>query len=204
MLVVSLGAVAVVALDGLTRQASFDEAVWRFQDALRQARAEAAQTGRRVRIVFRPVGDIDELAWAPAVQWEPLPLAEPGVFVDYVHTGWDDLLTGDLLVLTSRLTGDSAYQTLLSQQLEATEESDYQPVTFYADGSSDSAVFCLAPTDPEDARRVVVVLDGQNNTIRAYRVGDDEAEQYVQAALDGESVAQLHRELYPPGEDDQP
>ncbi len=204
MLVVALGAVALVATDGLTRQAGFDQAVWRFQDALRQARAEAAQTGRRVRIVFRPVGDIDDLAWAPAVQWEPLPLAEPGVFVDYVHTGWEDLLAGDLLVLTSRLTGDSAYQTLLSQQMDGTEQTDYEALTFYPDGSSDSAVFVLAPAEPEDVRRVVVVLDGQNNTIRAYRVVDDETEQYVQTALDGESVAQLHEELYPPEEGDRP
>lgn len=205
VLLITLSAVTMFGLSQWRSSESFTEAVWRFEDTLRLTRAEAAFTGRRVRIVFEPIGDIDQLAYAPRIQWEPDPLAEPGVFADYTATGWSDVVPGEeLLILRSRLTGDSAYRTLLSEQLAGAEMADFEPVTFYPDGTSDSALFELADPDPETTVRIIVLLDGRNNTITRYDTFEGESEQYVEAALAGDSVQALHDELYPPEEIDLP
>ena len=65
------------------------------------ARAEACSRGRRFRLAFNP----DTLA--PMIQWEPKPLAEPGVFVAHYGAWANDLPTDLLTFVSCRRTGES-------------------------------------------------------------------------------------------------
>jgi len=154
-----LATVGVLSVPGLRRAGDLREGVSRFETVLRMARADAANLGRRVRLSFSPEG-------ATRVLWEPQPLRQPGQFVPYVSCTWLGMLPEDLVrVRGCVLTDESASGAEAGIGLGEVEEPS--GVTFYPDGSSDSAVIDLAPPAGPQAGLGVLELDGLNQTIRA-------------------------------------
>lgn len=84
-LLLMFAGVAAISLKTMTQGATLSEGAIRFESVLRFARAEAANTGRRVRLNF-----LQETNGASVCQtnplnqiqltWEPDPVAEPEVF----------------------------------------------------------------------------------------------------------------------------
>lgn len=130
MLALLIGVLAVGALQSMGSE-DLDEAVWQYETMLRMARADAANRGRRFRIVFRAEdanavmgSNTDEQAIEPVtaaggpggvssgvggameiptprVMWEPQPLAEPGTYLPYTERGWPRSIRADLAVMVS-------------------------------------------------------------------------------------------------------
>ena len=57
------------------------------------------------------------------------------------------------------------------------DEDALQSITFYPDGSSDSALLELAPIDPDDTIRSTVRLDGVNGTAETLELTETELEE---------------------------
>lgn len=122
------------------------------------------------------------------VLWEPDPLTEPGKFVPLPEAAafaehLNELVrfeatppdpfsgaTNDLSATVTTVADDAAVSsaTALPVSDSATGGTNGVPaaIVFYADGSSDSADFQLASVEPEDRRRVRLILAGLTGTVR--------------------------------------
>ena len=146
--------VAVLAVGGWRQEAAFEEGVDRFESAVRLARAEAANLGLRVRLAFGEDG-------AVSILFEPQPLEAPGEFVDYAGCTWRDVVDDGLYrVSRCERTGSSAWQPVSQGPIhpDATVAVPLEPLTFYPDGTCDSAVVELRPAGDDDPRRALVEL----------------------------------------------
>ncbi|MCD6303775.1 MAG: GspH/FimT family pseudopilin [Planctomycetes bacterium] len=159
VLIVSLG---ILNLQGLYEGERFVQAARRVESILRMARAEAATTGRRVRL------DFDPATGRARVEWEPKPLEEPGNFVPK-SAAWALDLPNDLVRFRQcRRVGESAVQVLTYRQDEELLSEDGEPleaVTFYPDGSCDSAVIELAGRSEYEQRIARIELSGTSGRI---------------------------------------
>ncbi len=191
LLVVALltlfGGAAVMSLAPLWRNAPLEEGVGRFEGLLRFARAEAAQHGRRVRLTVNtiPVSTrtgIHETR-SVQVQWEPEPLRQPGVFVENeASTSFAGSLQELVRVESVRCIdpagtapdedpSDDTAVIAATEPVPASPEATappateiWPPITFYPDGSSDSAEILLALADASDSRRMLVRWNGLSGT----------------------------------------
>ncbi len=177
-LLVMLAGVVVINVGTWRHAARLEEGAERFQTVLRMAGAEAAATGRRIRLSFDEESD-DEETGRCSVLWEPKPLAEPSEFTAYSRCSWVTRVPNGLVrVVRSELTGSSAYRTLREQMgREETEDNALQPVTFYPDGSSDSAIFELVDARGSESRLAVIQLDGVNGVTSGRIVSVEEYEE---------------------------
>jgi hypothetical protein len=172
-LLVAFAAAGAIALGPWRRSADFDEGVWRYDSMLRMARAEAARCGRRLRIEVRPDDG------AMVVLWEPGPLEAPGQFVQMTDTAWAETIAQPLVrVAKCQLTGSSAYRTLIAVAA-GDADGEIAPLTFYPDGSSDSATIELAGIDEEELRRAIVQLDGLSGIITTTVLTPSEHQEYL-------------------------
>lgn len=159
LLILSLliGAVAV-GVSGALESRYLEEGAERLETALRMARAEAANRGRRLRLDVSEDGSC-------AMSWEPGPLEEPGVFVRYTGSGWASGLPNDLVrVVDCRVAGEEAYRppdvaVAMSNERRG-RQAVIEPVHFHPDGSCESASIELRSTDPHDLRRAIIDVDG--------------------------------------------
>ena len=169
-LVLVLASLAVIRLTGLTDSRRLEEGCLQFEAALRMARADSANLGKRLRLVCRADG-------RPTVLWEPDGLGRPGEFVEYSACTWTDRLGADLVrVNLCALVGPSAYRTLATGQIGAgaSREAPLEEITFYPDGSSDSAVIELSSLSVADRRRAVVDLDGISGAVASRILAPEE------------------------------
>lgn len=161
----TLAGVTVLNLSGFGSARELDDSADRLATALRLARAEAANQGRRIRI--KPDSESGELH----VLWEPEPLTRPGEYRNYPNTWRSYLPGGSVRVVGSRLTGESRYRSQWSLRAWQDGSDDrLEPVTFYPDGTSDSASLELE----RDGRYVVVDINGLTGTVSIYRSTPDE------------------------------
>ncbi len=193
LLLLLYGAVAF-SFDSLQRGAGLQEAALQMEGLLHYARAQAAQTGRRVQLSFEEKIDDDFYVALGGLRvvWEPDPLEQPGVFVplpaasDYVKG-----ITKAVMVESVRLL-DVNGKELASESASADDGSfafddpfsmSTPPINFYPDGSSDSAKITITSWDYDDPRRMEVKLVGVTGSIRR-RMVDEEADEMGMEALD--------------------
>lgn len=156
-----LGA-GVIAVSSLRAGRHLEEGAWRFETMLRMARTDAARLGRRVRVGFEGEGG----RWQ--ILWEPEPLERPGTFADYASCTWRDYLPERMVrVVRSELVGPSAYRTLSLGGMRSGSGGDsaLEAVTFYPDGSCDSAEIELVDPDGKDERTAIITVDGLTGTM---------------------------------------
>ena len=139
---------------------------------LRAARAEAATTGRRLRLSF------DEQTHQPTVSIEPEPLKEPGTFRPY-QAWWvrSARLPEGLSVVSCELLGASALtdeQILQGGQPAEQDQPHLAEVTFYPDGGSDSARILLAEDTEDQPWAAEITLNGVDGTIQVREVDTEE------------------------------
>jgi hypothetical protein len=174
-LIVTLLALVAISSSGWYDSSVLPEGASRFESILCLARAEASSAGRRMRLVFNAE------TFDASVVWEPDPLQEPGKFVPYGGEWAHDLPNELVRVRRCQRTGSSAHQTLTYAEGDEMESADgevIQPVTFYPDGSCDSAVIELVGRNGIDQRIGLIELDGLCGTIRLRVMGATELEEH--------------------------
>lgn len=157
-LLAALLAVAVANLTGMARSQKLEEGARRMESLLTMARIEAAARGRRLRLEF------DELQ-AAKFTIEVDPLGQPGVFEAFGGEWIMGMPTDLIRVAGCRAAGVSAWRNLNDEPSRDGQEQAFA-ITFYADGTCDSAILDLASLDPRDARRISLELDGLSGAVQ--------------------------------------
>lgn len=178
LLLMMAGAV-IFNFSTLQKNATLDEGASQVEALFRYARAQAASSGRLVRIAFEEdVGDGLEVPLGDLrMEWEADPLNAPGLFselpdaaglirsitelvrIEFVKAVEPDLETSESTMATGA-GSDSGSET--NQSVWIT----FPPVTFFPDGSSDSSELTIASRDEEDGRRVILKLAGLTGIVR--------------------------------------
>lgn len=165
---------AIVSLGPSSRGCDLDQGAVRLESILRFARAEAANTGRRVRVAFSPESQATAQPHQVRLTWEPEPLDEPEVFHDLSSAKWEvDGFGENVNVEQVRLLDANDVQPSDAAADPGATEEDFgtaptpesHPITFNPDGSSDSAEIVLAARSSDDARRVTVRVMGLTGVI---------------------------------------
>jgi prepilin-type N-terminal cleavage/methylation domain-containing protein len=172
VVLISLLAGAIIfSITSPGKNTELDGGTERFETLLRFARAHAASTGRKVKIVFEENGsETTENSSRIVLLWEPDPLGRPGVFEPVPGQSWADLTPdGSIAVESARLVNGSAPGS--DPGFSFSDESELAasappPITFFPDGSSDSVEVVISSRHPDDARKFSVRLAGLTGSIR--------------------------------------
>lgn len=198
VLILCLAAASVFSYTALRRSANLDEGANRLQSLIRFAQAEAATTGRKVRLQFetgaRPVSDDASESVELRnikVTWESDFINAPGVFEVYTNKAWSEDMVNELVGVEKvqpispvqpsssvtpfpgitpdgGLTSTNGSDELLVEQQSSMDA--FPAITFYPDGSCDSAEIVLASKNEEDDRRLAVRLSGILGSITSHPV----------------------------------
>ena len=157
-ILVLLGSVGVLAVASWVGEDDLEEGAEQFAAALMAARAEAAMSGRRIRIAFEEAqGDEEGVNWR--MEWEADPLGEPGVFVPVQRPWAQRMPYGRVAVVSSTLTGSSGHaRAVIESTLGGGDAQPLHPVVFYSNGRNDSARIVLASRASGDQRLAVIEL----------------------------------------------
>jgi len=159
---VLLAGVLVVNFPALQGGQALEETSLRIETALRMARADAANKGRRLRLEF------DQEADRATVLWEPEPLTSPGEFVEYTAGTWQKFLEIDgVEIERCEFVGPSVYRNYEEATAGGGDAADpaRTVVTFEPDGSSDSVLIELVAADAPEGCRARVELDGLTGAV---------------------------------------
>ena len=182
---------AVVSMQTLNQGSAFGEGTIRFETMVRFAHAEAARSGRRVRIDFvqetNPVVILSTNQLSQVkLAWEPNPATAPDIFQDLLAPRWGvDQVNEALRVSDVRLVdgvedlaanGSESPNAPDPQAQVAPPEAVIEPaleaaatapaaITFNPDGSCDAAEITLVGLQPEADRRVILRVDGATGVI---------------------------------------
>jgi prepilin-type N-terminal cleavage/methylation domain-containing protein len=156
-LILLLTGVAALTMGGWKHSMDLEEGSQSLVTGLKMARADAANMGKRLRLVFDPDSGQGSL------QWESDPLANPGVFTDYATCTWKAFLENpDVQVKRCDFTGSSTWRTLMADSTtgQSNDQPTLAPITFEPDGSSDSVRIEMVPADPAATQHAVIELEG--------------------------------------------
>ncbi len=163
-----------------------DEGATQVESLFRYARAQAASSGRTVRIVF-PDGEpvpagTNSTSTVPGIQvaWETDPLGAPGQFEPLADakpytTQIDELVRvrplraqapAAPIVAGPSSSSTSPAPTGSSIGGDAPSAPQALTILFYPDGSSDSAEVVLGSLDDGDAKKMAVKLSGLTGVLR--------------------------------------
>ena len=193
---------AVVSMETLNQGSAFGEGTVRFETMVRFAHAEAARSGRRVRIDFiqetNAVANLmgtNQLSQV-RISWEPNPVTDPDTFQDLLGPRWGvDQVNDALRVADVRLVDGTEDPSTNSTDAQTPPGMDAQllpsnagidpaldaemasptSITFNPDGSCDAAEITLVGLHPEEDRRVVLRVDGITGVVtrKSVPVSDD-------------------------------
>jgi type II secretory pathway pseudopilin PulG len=177
VLVLMLASALVFNFSALLRGSQLEEGTTRLETLMRFARAQAANSGRKVQLVFSggestntPAASTGEVR----ATWEPDPLRQPGCFADLAEAQWhvqeiNDLVQVESVKLLDANTGcaptDSGEDESEEDSADVAATKPMAPITFYPDGSSDSAEIILAARSTEEEQRMSVRLVGITGSI---------------------------------------
>jgi len=133
-----------------------DEGKLRVETLVRMCRGEACNLGKRLELAPTADGQL-------AVLVEADPLGKPGQFTP-LQAVWAQDLPNDLVrVVRSELIGSATWRLLERKDEEKTDQP-MQAVTFFPDGTVDSAEIELRPTH-HDGQHALVAVNGLTNEI---------------------------------------
>ena len=191
----------VFSFSTLLNGTQLEEGAGQVESLIRYARAQAANSGRRVQFVFEEETNSTSSAGVIRVTWEPDPLGQPGYFETLTEaTRQADAVNELVQVEEVRLGGttepdDTSSASGTSEDMLAMGLAEpFSPIMFYPDGSSDSAEIILLSRVPEEEKRISVRLDGITGVLRhewiSTEPGEIEPEQPVEQQPEHEKVAE--------------
>jgi type II secretory pathway pseudopilin PulG len=188
--------------------ARLDEGATQVESLFRYARAQAASSGRTVRIVF-PDGEpvptgTNSTSTVPGVQvaWETDPLGAPGQFEPLPEAEPYTTQIGELVRVrpfraqpaavpisagpssSSSSSSTSPAPTGLSTGADTPSAPQALTILFYPDGSSDSAEVVLGSLDEGDAKQMAIKLSGLTGVLRRRSIEIVAGEAAPEAPLD--------------------
>ncbi len=171
-LIVLLVGTMVLSLSGWNESRRLEEGARRFEAMLCMARADAANLGRRLRLDF---GENED--GLPEIQllWESDPLGGAQQFTPYTACTWTHHVPSGL-VEVARCESSGWDVT----ERDRSDETVLEPVTFYPDGSCDSAEIELISTSPADNRRALIEIDGLTGAVTRRILTSAELEEEVE------------------------
>jgi len=153
-----LTAVAALTFGGWRQGQNLAEGSQTMVTTLRMARADAANHGKRLQLVF------DQATGQATLYWEPEPLTKPGQFAEYTGCTWKSFLANpDVLVRRCNFTGSSTYRTIAADTGTgggSAEAPTLAAITFEPDGSSDSVVIEMVPAGGAGTQHAIIELEG--------------------------------------------
>lgn len=212
-LTLMLVAAAVFSFTSLQHGAALSQGAQQFEALIRYARAHAANTGRQVVISFEDGADPD-FPWIPAdvaVDWEPDPLGQPGMFKrlpsaePYLAELNRLVQVEDVRVSDPEGGAPAALEAASSSDEDAFVADDptaLPSIRIYPDGSSDSAEVILVAREEGKGDRLSVSLVGLTGAIRQHPYLDplDAAAAENEPPLDPDPVSESPAEaVLPPG-----
>jgi len=181
VLLMLLAGAAVISFSTLLAGSELEEGGAQMEGLMRFARAHAANTGKKVQLVFEeqtadgltvPLGNV-------RVVWESDPLSFPGQMAE---------LNEAALMVQSVNNLVQVEDALPTENPEAPEDEQEQlsfaPVTFYPDGSSDSAEIILSSRAPEELRSVSIRITGITGAIRRTWVVEETVDEWLEEELE--------------------
>jgi Tfp pilus assembly protein FimT len=180
LLVVALLMLLVGAMifnfSALLRGNQLQEGTTRLETLMRFARAQAANSGRKVQLVFSAESTNTPAATTGEVRatWEPDPLRQPGCFADLAEAQWHVQEINDMVQVESVKLLETKSATPVTDCPEDDVEDEtggsstvkpMAPITFYPDGSSDSAEIIVAARSADEEQRMAVRLVGLTGSI---------------------------------------
>jgi len=180
ILMLLLGAV-VMNFTGLQSNSQLDEGVETFESLVRYARAHAANSGCRVRLTFEEAAGEGESAVPLGnvfAVWEPDPLNKPGEFhpLQEVAPLLEAMLRFVEVDEVRPVGGGLAEQRPSGNglaELTAPAEGQsygFEPITFYPDGSSDTAEVIFSVRESDEERQMAVQIIGTTGTVRRHAI----------------------------------
>ncbi len=174
IVVMFLGAL-VFNFTNLLRGNELQEGTTRLETLMRFARAQAANSGRKVQLVFsESTNNLAASTGEVRATWEPDPLGQPGFFADLIEAQWHVQEVNNLVQVESvKLLESSAShppaagaeEEAAAEPVESAVAASLAPITFYPDGSSDSAEIIVAPRAAEVEQRMAVRLVGITGSV---------------------------------------
>jgi prepilin-type N-terminal cleavage/methylation domain-containing protein len=193
VLLLLLAGAAVISFSTLLRGSQLEEGANQMENLVRYARAYAANSGKKVQLTFDelteegalvPLGNVE-------VYWESDPTTRPGVFAGLPDAAVMARNVLDLVQIEDvRSLGDpDSGRTNRENPDEESAPSSFAPITFYPDGSSDSAEIVLSSRDSDEVRRVALRISGITGAIRREWLSErqtemDESEKEPSKAMD--------------------
>ena len=162
MLLLLLASAAVISFSTLLSGSELEEGAAQMEGLMRFARAHAANTGKKVQLVFEeqttdgmavPLGNV-------RVLWESDPIGFPGNLTELGEAARMDKSVNNLVQV------EDVHWPEEAGVVPAQEQISFAPITFYPDGSSDSAEIILASRAAEETRRVFIRITGITGAIR--------------------------------------
>jgi prepilin-type N-terminal cleavage/methylation domain-containing protein len=204
VLVLLLVGAVVFNFSALQRGQQLEEGAAQVEALLRFARAQAASTGRQVQINFEEevAEGISLSLGGIRVLHQTDPVGDPGTWTELPEAASFVQGIADLVEVRSvRWIEPSAAGLADSEDISGPNVGElgeelpdvFPPITFYPDGSSDSAEIVLRSRDADDARRVAVRIVGLTGMIRREWIVEDEGdatEPESEKAAPGRSAAQ--------------
>jgi Tfp pilus assembly protein FimT len=209
VLILCLAAASVFTFTAIYKSANLDEGLDRFQSLIRFAQAEAATTGRKVRLQFVPGSAFPTEAGTELrtikVTWEADLLNAPGVFQEYTNKAWSEEIVNELVGVEKvqpiqSPNALSAHESNVEPSTETGDEmaleEEFPSITFYPDGSCDSAEIVLASRNSDDERRLAVRLSGLLGSVSSRTLGSDETDTGEESLGNEEGAYEEDNELF--------
>ena len=195
VLVLGLASAVIYNFSSFQRGSQLEEGAGQFETLFRFARAQAASSGRLVRIEFveadSGTAESDLTRSNVRITYEADPVGAPGVFQEVSEAAsFVQSINDSVSVLEVRFetnNGPPPTATAEAPPAEApadnpAEAAAMSPVKFYPDGTADSVHVVLASRAEEDQRRYSVRMVGVTGSIRRQLVADAAAAESAPAA----------------------
>lgn len=164
VLLLLLASAAVISFSTLLSGSELEEGAAQMEGLMRFARAQAANTGKKVQLVFEeqtgdgmtvPLGNV-------RVSWESDPVRFPGTMSELVEAASMARSINNLVQVEDVRFPGEADANGGEEELQAS----FAPITFYPDGSSDSAEIILGSRGSEETRQCYIRITGITGVIR--------------------------------------
>jgi type II secretory pathway pseudopilin PulG len=183
-LVMLLAGALVFSFSNLIRGTQLEEGTGRVETLIHFARAQAANTGKKVQLVFGQESGSSSNVTNSAIRltWEPDPLGQPGRFENLSlceSDGICDLVQVKQVQLFG--PGQSITSTITplappDSRTNSTPSEALSSITFYPDGTCDSAEIILSSTEPDNEQRMSVRVAGISGSTTHRLMPTDEDE----------------------------